>query len=235
MSIQTTPDNQDTLNRKCPWHYSIEAKLIKDNRVSMPARFLYILLQSYVGPSCDVPFPKVETLASIMVKSMEFVRKYRKELVALGMLEIKQRRGLAGAFGSNAYSLLGMDRIGQRLHVLPQAVKREAKSTPSLKSSHESASGVTGKAGGSMALKKEGSAISRKPKKAPEAKPTLAQWKAYCREQDLTGIIEHKDGLYQTLKRDGWRYLKDGRMVKVRYWKRYLVALNRTMEAYKER
>jgi len=233
--MKPSPDNQDTLNRKCPWHFSIEAKLIKDNRVSMPARFLYILLQSYVGPSCDVPFPKVETLADIMGKGLKFIRKYRKELVSLGMLEIKQRRGVAGAFGSNAHSLLGTEKIGQRLTLLRHTVKGQPKSTPILKSTHESASGVTGKAGGSMALKKEGSAISRKPKKAPEAKPTLAQWKAYCAEQDLVGIIERKDGLYQTLKRDGWRYLKAGRMVRVRDWRKYLVALNRTMESYKER
>ena len=86
-----------------------------------------------------------------------------------------------------------------------------------------------------MSLKKESSSIAKKPRKKPEAKPTLAQWNAYCEAEDLQGIIQHKDGLYQTLRRDGWRYLKAKRMVKVRDWRKYLVALNATMESYKDR
>jgi hypothetical protein len=100
---------------KKPWHFTVEADFIrhatgKDGKpLSAPAKLLYILIQSFVGPGSPVPFPRVGTICKYMDVGEDTLRRYTKELVDGNWLKIEQRTNGWNRFLSNSWVLLDGD------------------------------------------------------------------------------------------------------------------------------
>lgn len=65
--------------------------VIRDNRVSRDARFLWSVLESFAGPSSN-PFPSRDRLRSITGMSDRTLSKYLKELEDVGLITRIQRK-----------------------------------------------------------------------------------------------------------------------------------------------
>lgn len=94
-----------TISQKSQWRFPVTNSLVRDGSLSRDARLLYIMLQGYVGPSCEMPFPSLATLSSYMGCHRDSVQKYLAELVVAGL--IKKHVGRAGGkFQSTRYELI---------------------------------------------------------------------------------------------------------------------------------
>jgi hypothetical protein len=97
---------------KRPWTFIVTSNFVRSaegtngKKLSAPARLLYLIIQSYVGPNSPHPFPKCETVASYMGVGLDTLRRYTKELIDGGWLIVEQRRGGWNQFCSNSYVLL---------------------------------------------------------------------------------------------------------------------------------
>lgn len=100
------------------WHVYIDANFIRYNGLSQQARMLLLVLRTYIGSSCSVPFPGVRTLCDILGCGEDSYHKYLKELVKEGWVTVTRGRGATrttaddkkrfhpGAYSSNRYHLL---------------------------------------------------------------------------------------------------------------------------------
>lgn len=87
------------------WNYVISKNFVHSKGLSRDARFLFILLQSYIGPNSDEPYPSNETLMEVMgYGSPETLNKYKNELKAGGYLTVTQQR-YKGKYKKNIYTL----------------------------------------------------------------------------------------------------------------------------------
>ena len=91
------------------WVFSVEKSLIMFNIISAQARFLYIVLKSFVGPNSSCPFPSMKLLCEIMgmadkPKHEETTRKYLRELIDSGLISRHQLNS-NGTFGRVEYVL----------------------------------------------------------------------------------------------------------------------------------
>jgi hypothetical protein len=97
---------------KRPWTFIVTSNFVRSaagvngKKLSAPARLLYLIIQSYVGPNSAHPFPKCATIAHYMDIGLDTLRRYTKELIDGGWLIVEQRRGGWNQFGSNSYILL---------------------------------------------------------------------------------------------------------------------------------
>lgn len=97
---------------KRPWTFIVTSNFVRSaagingKKLSAPARLLYLIIQSYVGPNSAHPFPKCATIGHYMGVGLDTLRRYTKELIDGGWLVVEQRRGGWNQFGSNSYILL---------------------------------------------------------------------------------------------------------------------------------
>lgn len=78
-----------------------------NNKLSYPARMLYLIIQSFANPEKPRPFPGMDVLCRIMDgASSNTVLKYRRELEEKGWLSTAQRRKHNKQFAHNIYTLL---------------------------------------------------------------------------------------------------------------------------------
>lgn len=109
-----TPDNPpppknrngkgDTIELKGRWRFPVDADFVRDSRISISARLLYLLLQSYVGPASPMPFPSLGTLSKNLACHRESVQKHLTELETWGLI-IRYRVKDRGRFHSTRYEL----------------------------------------------------------------------------------------------------------------------------------
>jgi hypothetical protein len=91
------------------WHFSVEKEFVlgQNSDLSGPARFLYIILLSFVSPDSLQPFPGMQLLSNAMGSTEKTVLKYRQELESRGWLSIERTRNpKTSQFGRNIYNLL---------------------------------------------------------------------------------------------------------------------------------
>ena len=77
---------------------------IRDTSVSMEARSLWILIESYADHDGKNAFPSTPTLASIAGHEVRWVERYLRELRVAGWITVGKRPKKGGGF-SNIYSL----------------------------------------------------------------------------------------------------------------------------------
>lgn len=94
---------------KKPWTFAVESNFIRNTQLSLQCRALYLILQSYLGPKCAAPWPKINTLISYANVQEDTLRGYLKDLVHYGWLRIEHRRKEFSRFDSNVYILLDGD------------------------------------------------------------------------------------------------------------------------------
>ena len=70
--------------------FGVNASIVRDCRISIKARLLYVVMKSYVGPE-PCHFPTTETLVSIMGCNEQTFKRYRSELIEVGLVEVSER------------------------------------------------------------------------------------------------------------------------------------------------
>lgn len=93
-----------TVIQKGEWRFPVENNFVRDNKISMEARLLYIIIKGYIGPQCAQPFPSLGTLAHHCGRHRESVQKYLIELEIDGYIQ-RQHAKVAGKFVSTRYVL----------------------------------------------------------------------------------------------------------------------------------
>lgn len=95
---------KSTVTLQAEWRYPVESSFVRNASLSVDARLLYIIIKSYVGPNCALPFPSLDTLARHMDRHRKSVQKNLKELEMAGFIcRIKQK--ISGRFASTRYDL----------------------------------------------------------------------------------------------------------------------------------
>ena len=88
------------------WTIRVPKSLVCDRSVSLEARITYILLMGFEGKDGAPAFPKLETLAWLLIRHRTKVQRYIRELKSAGWLDKKKFKGEGGRFQSVRYALL---------------------------------------------------------------------------------------------------------------------------------
>lgn len=90
--------------------------VLRNAELSMEARFLWILIDTWADADGTNARPKVETLMGASGKKKKWVEKYLKELREEGYLKVLKEPGKTGTFPHNKYILLARP-LKQPMHV----------------------------------------------------------------------------------------------------------------------
>lgn len=103
--LQSGKGNPPTLSDADKWRFTTDASLVRDGRIEAGARFLYLIIKSYVGPSSPLPFPSLATLSSHFGAHRKTVQRHLKTLEEWKLIERLYVKD-SGRFHSTHYRLL---------------------------------------------------------------------------------------------------------------------------------
>lgn len=86
------------------WIVPISKEFLFDTNLSLEARFVYIVLKSFVNNTTIEAFPSIEYLCSITGFTNKTVQKYTRELIQKKVIAKRQVK-VKGKFSHNVYSL----------------------------------------------------------------------------------------------------------------------------------
>ena len=89
---------------KGSWIVPIRKEFLFDTNLSLEARFIYIVLKSFINNTKIEAFPSIEYLCSITGLSDKTIQKYTNELILKKVITKKQVKE-KGKFSHNVYSL----------------------------------------------------------------------------------------------------------------------------------
>jgi len=88
------------------WYFKVPARLVRDNAMSVQARFLWIVIRSYEGAGRPA-FPSLERLEEITGIHRQTIQKYLRELEKTKKLIRFRQRKKDGEYLSSRYRTIG--------------------------------------------------------------------------------------------------------------------------------
>jgi hypothetical protein len=85
------------------WHFSVSKNFVTNNKLSVGARLLMVILRSFVGPRENSCFPGRDHLCDVLGANKDTVTKWLQELKDAGYLKITQEKGKGSRFSKNVY------------------------------------------------------------------------------------------------------------------------------------
>ena len=222
----------------------MENSFVRNASLSVEARLLYIILQGYVGPDCEMPFPSLPTLSRHFGKHRETVQKYLKELESAGYIDrVKVKKG--SQFQSTRYVL------NPRSGNLPLR-KVPATEVSATKSSHvKDVPSVTEHRSKESKESKESSALPTLPIaspdevheptwkpdkrtkkeqlaaiKTPKDIPTEREFNGFIEYQQLDNIACKRDNLYSDLTDTKWHKWTGRHWQRIKDWQAFVIAFD---------
>jgi len=236
----------NTITQKGEWRFPVENSFVRNASLSVEARLLYIILQGYVGPDCEMPFPSLPTLARHFGKHRETVQKYLKELESSGYIHrVKVKKG--SQFQSTRYVLnprsgnLPLRKLPatelsatKSNHVKDIPVAADQRSKESKESAAELPQCVASPEGHEATwkpdkrTKKEQLAAIKPPKDFPSERT----FTAFIEDNQLDGIACKRDNLYSDLCDAKWHRWTGRQWQRVKDWQAFVVGLNSRLETH---
>jgi DNA-binding transcriptional ArsR family regulator len=85
------------------WHFSVSKNFVCNNKLSIGARLLMVVLRSFVGFKENSCFPGRDHLCDILDINKDTLTKWMKELKDAGYVKVEQKKLNGSKFGKNTY------------------------------------------------------------------------------------------------------------------------------------